>query len=176
MTKIKGAIDITEIWTNKSKNGFVKYLHSYTYHGEIYKVDNFHVVLKPSKEEIEIAELLANKYGKRVLLVPGINTPKGIQTPDYIINGVKFDLKSPIGQGNSTLFNRVKNKRKQSKSFIFNLNNCHLSNNSITKQIEHIYHSDATNFINQIVLIKNSEILAAFKRKQGDPSTSHMSV
>lgn len=165
MTKIKGAIDITEIWTNKSKNGFVKYLHSYTYHGEIYKVDNFHVVLKPSKEEIEIAELLENKYGKRVLLVPRISFPHNIQTPDYFINNHKYDLKSPTGNSKSTLINLTIKKKNQAKNFIFCLDKTKLSNTDDENQLEVIFNHKLTNFVQTIILIKSSTIMKVYKRK-----------
>lgn len=162
--KVKGTIDITDTWIKKNKTGFVKYMHSYTYNGHTYVVDNFHVVLKPSKEEIEIAELLATMYGKAVYLLPRINIPENIQTPDYLIDGKKFDLKSPKGNGKYTLYNLVNRKIKQSYNFIFNLDNTMISLDKIYSQISYIFESKSTNFINTIVIIKNNKILNVFKR------------
>lgn len=163
--KVKGTIDITDTWIKKNKTGFMKYMHSYTYNGHTYVVDNFHVVLKPSKEEIEIAELLATKYGKQVYLLPRINIPENIQTPDYLIDGKKFDLKSPRGSGKNTLFNLLRKKSKQSSNFIINFNNCKLTTEQIYIQLNKIYTNSQTTFVNTLILIDKKCKITAIKRK-----------
>ena len=60
------------------------------------------------KEEKEIADLIAGKYGKSVQMVPRINFPLGVFTPDYLIDGKKYDLKTIHGVGKSVIFDAVK--------------------------------------------------------------------
>lgn len=169
MNNIKGAKDITDKWTKVSKQGFIKEMKYYKHNGVKYPVDGHHVVIKPSIEEREVANVLARKYGKNIYLVPRINIPTGIQTPDYIINGSKFDLKSPTGNGKETLFNLIKKKNRQSNKFIFNLNYSSLNDVEICKQVCKIFTSEETKFINTIVLIKNETIMSVFIRKTGQP-------
>ncbi len=80
---------------------------SYTVDEINYVVDGKHVVLQPSEQERSIAEILSKRYGKTVELVPKIMYPQGIQTPDFLIDDVRFDLKSPIGRSKALLYNIV---------------------------------------------------------------------
>ena len=48
--------------------------------------------MKPSEREIEVAKILGKAYGGQANIIPRINNPAGIKTPDYIINNEKFDL------------------------------------------------------------------------------------
>ena len=49
------------------------------------------------------------------------------QTPDYLIDGERFDLKSPIGRGNNLLYGMIAKKKEQSHNFIIDITNCPLS-------------------------------------------------
>ncbi len=157
---------ITKDWitTTQMKKGSVIEKSSYTVDGTTYSIDGMHVVLKPSEQERKVAEILSKKYGKTVELVPQIMYPQGIQTPDYLIDGERFDLKSPTGKGKNLLYNVVAKKRKQSSNFIFDLTSCPLSYNEIERQIKNIYYSRHTRFVDKIVLIKKEQILNVYKR------------
>ena len=70
--------------------------------GNKYKLDNKNVKIKANEKEREVAELLGKMYGGSVQLVPVVLNPKGIKTPDYIVEGKKFDLKEPKGSSPTT--------------------------------------------------------------------------
>lgn len=160
------AMDITSEWTkNKGIKGSVSEKQEYTVNGATYQVDGKHVILRPTVEEREIADVLGRKYGKTVELVPQVMLPQGIQTPDYLIDGERFDLKSPIGNGKNLLYGLIAKKQRQSHNFIVDITRCPLSMGDLEKQAEDLYRSPRTGFLNQIVFIKNEEVVKVFGRK-----------
>ena len=54
--------------------------------GTKYNVDGKHVILNPTTREKEVAEILGKIYGGQVDIIPRVNEPANIKTPDYIIN------------------------------------------------------------------------------------------
>lgn len=142
------AIDLTEL----NLNG-IKYI-----------VDGKNVVLDYSVYEKRIGDILAKKYGKDVKMVPRINYPEGVSTPDYLVNGVKYDLKTPIGSGKHTLYNLLKKKKRQSSNFIFDVSECNLSDAEINSQVHYIFYSKSTNFVKTIVIYRDGYIVKAYKK------------
>lgn len=157
-------MDITKEWTKKNKKGSVVEKLSYIVDSVTYAVDGKHVVLDTSDVERAIAVSLSGKYGKDVELVPKVNYPLGVQTPDYLIDGERFDLKSPIGRSRNLLYNLVSKKKKQASSFIFDLTRCSLSDDDIERQIKELYFSRHTRFIDKVVVMKNGEVLKVYER------------
>ena len=159
-------MDITNEWTKQQNNtGQVIRKQEYTVSGTAYKVDGHHVVLEPSKMEVAVAELLANKYGKKVELVPQIMYPTGIQTPDYLIDGERFDLKSPTGSGKYLIKGLIAKKRKQADNFVIDVSDCPLDIEEIDCQIKGLYTSPQVGFVRKIVLIKNGKVVKVYNRK-----------
>lgn len=105
-------MDITNEWTKtEGIKGTVTEKQEYIVNGTTYKVDGKQVILYPTKHERGIAAILSEKYGKFVAFVPQIMFPQGIQTPDYLIDGDRFDLKSPAGRGKNLLYGMLAKKR-----------------------------------------------------------------
>ena len=164
--KIDSMNDITQEWTRtKGTKGTVTSRQEYIVNGVTYKVDGKHVILRPTKQEREVADTLSKKYGKNVEFVPQVMYPLGIQTPDYLIDGVKFDLKSPTGRGKNLLYGMLAKKKKQSPNFIFDITDCPLSEEEIKSQINGLYASQHTRFVEKIVVVKNWEILKVYDRQ-----------
>lgn len=158
-------VDITQEWTkNNGIKGNITKMQQYTINGVTYNVDKKHVILSPTSQEKTIAAVLSEKYGKSVKFVPQVLYPQGIQTPDYLIDGERFDLKSPTGNGKELLYNMIAKKKKQSPNFIFDITNCPLSDEDIKMQIQSIYASQHTKFVKIIVIIKDKEILSVYNR------------
>ena len=129
-----------------------------------YIVDGKNVVLDYSVYEKRIGDILAKKYGKDVKMVPRINYPQGISTADYLIDGERYDLKTPKGSGKNLLSSMITKKKKQSDNFIFDISNCPLSQEEIFRQITRIYGSNKTLTVKNIVVLKHGEIIKAFRR------------
>lgn len=134
--------------------------------GNRYKVDGKNVVLKPTKTEKEVANILGKMYGGKVRIIPRVNEPPNIKTPDYIVNNEKFDLKEITGKGKYVIQGNIKGKEKQANNFIIDITNTELSIEETNKQIQNLYNSKHYMWIDEIVLIKNRNILNIYKRNK----------
>ena len=119
-------VDKTASWIGKdNKIGKVEDLQEYFVNGEAFKVDGKRVLLDYSEHEKEIANIIAKGTGKDIKMVPRITFPQNIQTPDYLIDGIKFDLKTPLGNGKNTLYGMVKSKKNKQIILLYVLTKQH---------------------------------------------------
>ena len=163
--------DITNEWTkNKGIKGSVVERQEYTINGVKYEVDGKHVVLHPTSQERSVADVLSKKYGKNVEFVPQVLYPQGIQTPDYLIDGRRYDLKSPTGSGKNLLYGMIAKKKKQSHNFIVDVTNCSLSMEELEKQAETLYQSPRCGFLEQIIFMKDDAVVKALCKKRKNRS------
>lgn len=160
--------DVTAQWKETATPGShtVQDLHEYTVKGVTYKVDGHNVVLDYSPHEKEIAELLEREFGGEIYMVPRVNDPQGVSTPDYLFRGSRFDLKSLKSGGKNVFYNVVAKKSAQADNFIFDLTDCPLNDKEITRQTELLFSSTHTKFIDTIVLLRNGEIIKILKRNK----------
>lgn len=156
--------DITNKYKRKHKYKLIKQNYFIDDKGAKYIVDGKYVLLKTTNNEIEIANILGLIFGGRVKLIPVVLHPKGIQTPDYIINNKKFDLKQIKGNGKNTLDTAINKKKKQSDNFVFDISNSKMKVNQALSQIDRIYNAKNRAWVNIIVLIKDKTILKIYKR------------
>lgn len=160
--------DITDAWqpvaAEQAKS--VTDLMEYAVGGDKYVVDGHHVVLDYKPYERQVAETLAKKYGKPVQMVPRVDIPQGIRTPDYLIDEVAYDLKHITKTGKSTIYNRLKEAKGQSNNFILDLTGNSLSDDEVFKQIEGVYRSNHTRFIQDLVVMKDGVIKKVFSRSK----------
>ena len=133
--------------------------------GKQYNVDGKNVKIKANDKERKVAELLGKTYGGQVDLVPVVLNPQGIKTPDYILNGKKYDLKEPTGSSKTTIYDLFKHKSKQADNFIIDIHKSGLDRAESIKQSENIFYSKHRKWINTIILADNDEIFKILKRK-----------
>lgn len=157
--------EITDEWTKKNTDGSLIDMKEYDVNGVTYKVDGKRVTLHPTEQERSVAAVLSKKYGKIVEFGPQIMYPQGIQTPDYLINGERFDLKTFKSSGKNVFYNMIAKKKKQSPNFIFDITECPLSAEEIERQINGLYSSHHTRFIEKIVVMKDGKIEKVYMRK-----------
>ena len=157
--------EITDEWTKKNTDGSLIDMKEYDVNGVTYKVDGKRVTLHPTEQERSVAAVLSKKYGMIVEFVPQIMYPQGIQTPDYLINGERFDLKTFKSSGKNVFYNMIAKKKKQSPNFIFDITECPLSAEEIERQINGLYSSHHTRFIEKIVVMKDGKIEKVYMRK-----------
>lgn len=159
--------DITENWYPDAipNSHTVQDLQSFTVNGVVYRVDGHNVELSYSPHEKEIAELLEKEVGGELFMVPRVNNPQGVSTPDYMFHGTGYDLKT-IGEttGKNPIFNRIKNAKKQATNFILDLTNSTLSKESLDEQIKKIYQDRQTEFVDEIVILRDGKIESVYKR------------
>ncbi len=130
-----------------------------------YIVDNKNVLLKPTDREKEVANMLGKLYGGKIKIIPRINKPEGIKTPDYMIRNKKYDLKQISGSGKYVIQGNIKDKQKQAENFIIDITKSKLSIEDSVRQIQSIYNSKHYLWLDRIVLIKDKEFLKIYKRK-----------
>lgn len=144
----------------------VRDLQEHTVNGITYKVDGHNVVLDYSPHEKEIAELIEKEFGGEIYMVPRVNSPQGVSTPDYLFRGVGYDLKT-LGEsaGANTLFNRVKKAKWQAKNFIIDVTNTKLDEDTILAQVKKVFHREDTKWVDEILIVQNRSRIQVFKRK-----------
>lgn len=143
----------------------VQDLLAYVVNGTAYVVDGHNVVLSYSFHKKEIAELLESELGGEIFMVPRVNSPEGISTPDYLFRGEAFDLKTLSSEaGKNTIFNRIKKARRQAKNFVVDVTQAHLEETVIMEQIEKIYKMKETMFVDQVIFINGRKVVRVVKR------------
>lgn len=160
-------VDVTDNWYPDAKPNShpVKDLQEYTVDGVTYKVDGRNVQLSYSADEKAIAELLEREVGGEIFMVPRVNNPQGVKTPDFLFHGKGYDLKT-IGKttGKNPIYNRIKNAKKQASNFVLDLTNSTLSEDIIEEQIKKIYQDSQTKSVDEIIIIRNGKIEKVYKR------------
>ena len=78
----------------KPNSHAVQELQEYTVNGVTYKVDGHNVVHDHTSHEKEIAELLAREVGGEIFIVPRVNNPQKVSTPDYLFHGKGYKKRS----------------------------------------------------------------------------------
>ena len=142
----------------------VQDLSTYVVCDTAYTVDGKTVVLDYTPQEKEIAELLERELGGEIFMVPRVNHPPGISTPDYLFRGERFDLKRLFGRGKNTLYDAVAKKASQSENFILDLTHCPLEEAEIKRQIMLIYSSTHTRFVDTIIVVRDGAISRILKK------------
>lgn len=158
-------IDITNKYAKIKKYIVKKQGYFVDNQGKRYKVDGKYIVLEPTQRELEVAVLMGKIIGGIVSIIPRINYPKNIKTPDYIINKEKYDLKILTQNNKNTMYNSIHKQKRQAENFIIDISNNGMSENNIKEQVEIIYNSRHTEWVKRILIIKDNEVLKAYERK-----------
>ena len=160
--------DVTAEWFDKAKpnSGQVEEVTNVVIDGVTYSVDGINVIHNHSKREIEVADLINKTFGGEIKLVPEVKGKyKGVSTPDYNINGEKWDLKELKGKSKDAIRNAISKKKRQADNFIIDITECELDMEEIQKQAEFVFSAKNTSFVNALMIIKNNKILRILKRK-----------
>lgn len=158
--------DITRDWLMQKKideHFDVKMLDKeFCYKGIKYEIDGHFVKYEFCKGEKTFAEWLSKNSNKKITLLPKINKPEKIQTPDYIIDNEYFDYKNTTGSSDQLIYHNIYTQKEQSKNFIININSEKLTLNDIYSQIDIVY--KRIDWVEKIA-IKKDDIFIIFERK-----------
>lgn len=163
-----GFEDITDSWfaDEVPSSSPVRELGVYVHNGVPYMVDGHNVVQDHDVHEKEIADMLVSSIGGKLYLVPRINNPAGVPTPDILFNGKHYDLKTiKNGTTKNTIYNRVKKAHKQADSFIVDITDYPFDDSVVYQQIRKIYRTVETQFVDEIVIVKNLRVVKVYRRK-----------
>ncbi len=159
--------DITNRILNRDKKEYKVEEQNYYKddNGSKYEVDGKYVIMKPTKNEKQVANLLGELYGGKVKIIPRINVPENIKTPDYMIGNKKYDLKEIKGNGKYVIQGNLKGKSQQADNFVIDISKSKIQEIDAIEQIQSIYKSKHYLWIDELILIKNNQILKIYKRK-----------
>ncbi len=160
--------DVTEEWYAAAtpNSHQVANMRDWTVDGVTYHVDGNHVVLDHSPHEKAVAELLEQEFGGEFFMVPRINSPSGIRTPDYFFRARSFDLASPEGKGKNTIFDAAAKKKGQAENLIIDLSKCPLPDSEVMRQVSLVYRSNHTRFVNEILLLRDEKVVRILRKRK----------
>jgi hypothetical protein len=106
------------------------------------------------KHEIEAAWIIANHYNDVVEFLRPIDGYR-IKTADFVMNGLMWELKSPIGKSKNTVEYTLRRASEQSKFLIFDGRRAQLADEFIEKKI--LYELRKRRSIKKAIFIKKAE-------------------
>lgn len=130
--------------------------------GVTYTVDGHNVVSDHSNYEHSVANWLSAKTGSKVDIMPRVNFPEKVPTPDYLVGGVPFDLKEITGSGKTVIDNNSKKAKKQASNIIFDITKTPLSQEEIMEQINSVYKSGRRG-VETVIVKKGKQVLYVLK-------------
>ena len=107
----------------------------------------------PARYELTAAQLLAEHFKADVEFILRSNQ----KTPDFLIKGLKWELKSPTGDGKHNVQHQLKAAVKQSRNVVFDARRSKMHMAKIRKDVE--YHFRHTKPIKRVVLIDKTNKL-----------------
>lgn len=153
------------------KKAKVSDLDFWEYNGVIYPVDGYNVVLDYSAKEKETAQWLSQLLGRHVELAPRVNIPEGIHTPDFLVDGIRYDLKEITGSGKNVIDGNLRKAKKQAENIVFDITDTELSGGEVVAQLERVYELNRRGL--NIAIIKDDDklidILKANKNRSDPP-------
>lgn len=124
------------------------------------KVDISKLKNPPEKHELATARYFA-ELGYEVEFIPPNNTPK-MHTPDIVMNGVAWEIKSPIGKSKRTIEQSFRKAVLQSRYIIFDLRRANLHETQCINELKHRFNTKT--YVKRLLIIKKDGELLEFSR------------
>ena len=105
--------------------------------------------------------LLFTEMGANVEIIPKSNK-KGIHTPDIIMYGSKWEMKSPKGKGRWLLENTLKKSAKQSSNVIIDLDRIKIHQAKCLQELEKQFYKSKG--IQRLKIITKNKKIVEFKK------------
>ncbi|SRR6266536_2773663 len=87
----------------------------------------------PKEHELSAALILAYHFKADVIFL----RPETKKTPDIDVNGTKWEIKSPRGNGKKTIDNNLRAAHRQSRNVVLDLRRAKLHQNKATARINY---------------------------------------
>lgn len=130
-----------------------------------YLVDGHKVVSDHTASEFKAANWLSRKTGKQVKIVPRINAPQKINTPDFLMGNEPWDLKELSGSGKYLIDGNAKKAKKQAPNIIFDASKSSLSDEELLKQLDDVFKYGRRG-LEKAILKSGDRIIAVIKDKK----------
>jgi len=112
----------------------------------------------PARYEITAATLLADYFKADVEFILRSNH----KTPDFLINGVEWELKSPTGDGKYNVQHQIKATAKQSVNIVFDSRRSKMHMAKIRHEVER--HFGYTKPIKRLILIDKNKMIVELSK------------
>ncbi|MBR1817050.1 MAG: hypothetical protein IJ763_10200 [Lachnospiraceae bacterium] len=123
-------------------------------------IDTSQLSTPPENHELETAKFFAD-LGKNIIFINPINI-KGTHTPDIIMDGVEWEIKSPTGSSKHTIENNFRNAISQSKYIIFDLRRIKLPEAHCLSRLE--FEFKLRKYLKRLLIIKKDNSLIEIKK------------
>ncbi len=160
--------DVTEeLLQNIIPNKYVtEKLTEFTVDEVTYVVDGVNVIQNNSDREVQVGKILGGIFKTDVKLVPEVRGKyKNVSTPDYYINGEKWDLKELRGESKDAIRNAISKKKKQANNFVIDITEYKLDILEVNKQAEFVFSANNTKFVKTLAIIQDEQIIRILRRK-----------
>lgn len=108
----------------------------------------------PKEHEMSAAIILAYYFKADVIFL----RPKYARTPDVDVNGTKWEIKSPMGNGKRTIDNNFSEARGQSKNIVMDLRRIKMHESKAHARIN-FYISTPHHFKQVLVITKSKKVV-----------------
>jgi hypothetical protein len=117
--------------------------------------------IAPEPYEIEVAWILARHFSATVEFLKPVDGYK-IKTADIVMNGLMWEIKSPIGNSVTSIGHHIAKASKQSKYIVFDARRAKLPDSDIEKRLQREFR--ARRSIQRLLLIKKTgEVVEVFR-------------
>lgn len=113
---------------------------------------------RPKEHELSAAILIANYFQTDITFL----RLSCQHTPDLDIKGVKWELKSPFGDGKNNIKNNLHTARKQSTNVMIDLRRIKMHQTKALSNVNHYFASHRSKIRHLIVITKSEEIIEMF--------------
>jgi hypothetical protein len=110
---------------------------------------------RPKEHELSAAYIISNYFHSTVCFV----RPSTQRTPDFIINDMAWELKSPLGNGKNTIKNCLHSARKQSVNVIIDLRRIKMPERKALANIRYFFSSHRSSIEHLLIISKNNEVI-----------------
>ena len=115
---------------------------------------------RPRDHEMSAAILLAEHFECNVIFL----RPGRQRTPDIEVNGVKWEIKSPVGSGKKTMENNLRAARKQSSYIVIDLRRTRLHYSRALSRINAYLKTENHTIKKVKIITKSKEIIDVYHR------------
>jgi hypothetical protein len=108
----------------------------------------------PEKHEMSAAIILAYHFKSDVIFL----RPQTDRTPDIEVKGVRWEIKSPKGNGKKTIENNLRNAHEQSHNVVIDLRRLKMHQSKANARMRHFL-SRGHKFKRVIIITKSNKIV-----------------
>ncbi len=114
------------------------------------------IIDRPQDHEMKAALIVANAYFNSDITFLRQGT---YSTPDIEVNGEKWEIKSPLGNGKKTIENNLRATRRQSKNIIIDFSRMKLHQTKTIANIRFYLRNAPNQFRKVIVITKTKKVI-----------------